>query len=207
MTEYELTEKFLRSMGYKFQKRGTRNDNLAPILPFIIMDIYYTYWTGGLKPDGFSQRKKLLLRRTSEAYNRLNRRFFSAFSEDEMDAVIELMDQLQTSVNNQVKIAEVSAWNVFKDHPDCDVMVSAFMCNLCAKAAQAVWLVVYKDGRGRSLHNKELDRILFLTKEFAREIGDEEVPENKERYIKNLLAAEDSLGRAIIRWLYSEKEL
>ena len=206
MTERDLTERWLNHIHFHFSKRGTRRDELAPIMPFIVLDIYYSYYNKGLQPENFRHEQKRQMRRASEAYNRLNQQFFACFSPDERDAVIDLMDSLEESAKTQITVAEVSAWNVFKHHKEADLLVNAFMCNLLAKAAQTIWEVVYRDQWGGVLPNKDINTILSATKAFAATIESVDATVDP-KATETLLRAQDALGRKLVRWMEEDKEI
>ena len=97
MTPRELSNKWLHRIGYKLVSPETRkrNDDLAPVLPFVVLDIYHDYFRKGLTPEKFTQRQKQLLKRAAASYSRLNKVFFSAFAPSEYEDVTDLMDSLQ----------------------------------------------------------------------------------------------------------------
>lgn len=221
MTQREITEKWLRSIGRHLEGGTRKGDDLAAILPFLILDIFYDYYRKGVALREYRQEKKQLKQRMAAAYNSLNGRFFAAFNDDERDEVIDIMDSLEDYVANDVTIAETSVWNVFKNYPETDYLVSLYMCNMMAKAAQAVWMVVYhnqrdsrivsKSGKTMVLRsnipvcNKDIDTLLFTTRRLAElELGTTFVEAKDEGKVKNLLAASDVLGRKMVRFIMKE---
>lgn len=207
MTPRELSNKWLHWIGYKLVSPENRksNDDLAPVLPFVVLDIYHDYFRKGLTPEKFTQRQKQLLKRAAASYSRLNKVFFSAFQPSEYEEVTDLMDSLQEYAKNQVLITEVAAWNVFKHYTECDTIVCAFMCNSLAKAALSIWRLVYR-GNEVAYLEKYIQTLLFATKAFAAEYVETDREIEEPRVIDNLLRAENSLGRRIVEWLFKESE-
>ena len=207
MTPRELSQKWLHRIGYKIvsPEHREKNDDLAPVLPFVVLDIYNDYYRKGLNPDKFSQRQRQLLKRASVSYSRLNKVFFSAFAPSEYEDVTDLMDSLQEYAKNQVLITEVAAWNVFKRYTECDTIVCAFMCNSLAKAALSIWRLVYR-GKEVEYLEKYIQTLLFATKAFAAEYVETDREIEEPRVINNLLLAENSLGRRIVEWMFNESE-
>lgn len=205
MTPRELSNKWLHRIGYKLisPEKKKHEDVLAPVLPFVVLDIYHDYFRKGLTPEKFTQRQKQLLKRAAASYSRLNKVFFSAFEPSEYEDVTDLMDSLQEYAKNQVLITEVAAWNVFKNYTECDTIVCAFMCNSLAKAALSVWRLVYR-GKDVAYLEKYIQTLLFATKAFAAEYVETDREIEEPRVIDNLLRAENSLGRRIVEWMFNE---
>lgn len=207
MTPRELSNKWLHRIGYKIvsPENRQRNDDLAPVLPFVVLDIYHDYFRKGLTPDKFTQRQKQLLKRAAASYSRLNKVFFSAFAPSEYEDVTDLMDSLQEYAKNQVLITEVAAWNVFKNYTECDTIVCAFMCNSLAKAALSIWRLVYR-GKEVEYLDKYIQTLLYASRAFAAEFVETDKEVEDPRVVDNLLRAENSLGRRIVEWLFKESE-
>lgn len=207
MTPRELSNKWLARIGYKLisPEKKKHEDVLAPVLPFVVLDIYHDYFRKGLTPDKFTQRQKQLLKRAAASYSRLNKVFFSAFQPSEYEDVTDLMDSLQEYAKNQVLITEVAAWNVFKNYTECDTIVCAFMCNSLAKAALSIWRLVYR-GKEVAYLDKYIQTLLYATKAFAAEFVETDKEVDDPRVVDNLLRAENSLGRRIVEWLFKESE-
>ena len=201
--------------------KGRKGDDLAPILPFLILDLFYGYYCKGIAKRSFTHKSKSLARQMGEAYNRVNKKFFAAFSPDEWDEVIGIMDSMEDYVKNDVLIAETGVWNVFKTYADTDYLVCLYMCNMLAKAAQTVWMIVYHNYRttkfvGHSgkvmsmrttvpTQNKDIDTLLFTTKRMAElAIGGTVVDAKDENKVKNLLDASDILGRKFVRFIMED---
>ena len=202
MTQRELTEKWLRSIGRHLEGGTRKGDDLAAILPFLILDMFYSYYQKGIAKHPLHHESKALARKMSVAYNRINKSFFAAFSPDEWDEVIDVMDTLEDYVANDVTIAETGVWNVFKTYPETDYLVALYMCNMLAKAAQTVWMVVYRNARREPVANRDIDTLLYTSKRLAElELGSTEIDARDEAKVRNLRAATDILGRKIVQFV------
>lgn len=198
MTGTELTDAYLRHMKYRRLEGG----GMTPILPFFILDAMFQIYSKVVGPMDLKREQKMMRARWIDAYNQFNRDFFSAFTDDQQDAIIDRMDDFCEYINNDVEIARVQVMNVMKeDCIDMQMTVSSIMlCNVLAQAANTVWRNTYVKRDGSPLRNAYIDAMERWSYKFmnAYHGRSTNVDPNKSEGVSKAVSA---LCRRIIRWL------
>ena len=143
MTNSELVNKFLDHRGYS----KIKGESLLPIMPYIVMDVVYNMYNKTIRPIPAKHKLKKLKTTWEEAYNRFDRVFLAAFTEDEQDEIIDRMDDLEAYIANAKTIAEIQTMNCFSflSLEQQKVLACANVCNLLTHYAGEIWKAVYKN--------------------------------------------------------------
>ena len=198
ITGTELTDAYLSHMGYRRLDGG----GMTPILPFFILDAMFQIYSKVVAPMNVSHKEKQMRRRWIEAYNLFNRDFFSAFSQDQQDAIIDRMDDFGTFIHNNIEIARIQVMNIMgNDDTDTQMTISSIMmCNVLAQAANSVWTNTYVKKDGKPLRNRYIDTIERMSYKFMNAMHG-----NRYRIDPNqnqsLCDAVQVLCRKMVKWL------
>ena len=202
MTANELVDTYLAHKGM----RRIKGNGYDAILPFFMLDSMYQILSKDIAPIPCKQEQKLALKRWREAYNSFNQDFFRAYSQDQQDEIIDMMDAFETYINNDVLIAEVAVMNDLAQHgipfEHQKVIASCVMCHVLAQAAQITWGAIYKNSRNISKESPHIKAILkysstWMNLYFAK-VSDAHINPNDSEQI---CTAMDILCRKMVRFL------
>lgn len=140
---HDITEAYITHLGFK-RIKGSGAD---PILPFFMLDVMNTIYRKDILtlPCKFEAKKSL--KEWARNYHELNADFFSAFSDEQQDRVIDIMDEFEAFIGNDIIIAKVAVMNVLADAgidlDSQDVLASCMTAHILAQSAQVLWKAVY----------------------------------------------------------------
>lgn len=139
-----LVDTYLATIGLKRLK----GSSASPLLPFFILDAMYSILTKDIASVPVKNTTKKALTEWIHAYNLLNRSFFRAFTQDQQNDVIDLMDSFQESIANDIVITKVQVMNQLGKYgipfEGQTILASAMVCNILAQQASIVWEEVYR---------------------------------------------------------------
>ena len=148
MTLEEIIDAFCRSRGL-VRKEGA---SLIPLHPFLIMDCVlqiYTKWIAVLDDCRFEAKK--YRNEWKKTYNALNRTFFKAFTPEQQDAVIDMMDDFDRYIYNDLVIAQMAIMDYFDtlEHEgrimeDQQVASSCILAEVLCYTAKTTWERIFK---------------------------------------------------------------
>lgn len=207
MTEIELVQRFADSRGLTLRGKVSRVGAREILLPLLILDICYGY-IGRIKADDFRHLPKKRAKDIHAAYNKINGWFFAGLKDQLEDAAIDLMDQLEESVNLDVMICETAVWNIFKQWPEplCGQLVATYMTYLLAAGAAVAWEHSFRGKAGETTRNREMIKIQANAKRLAQVLMGDDMGEVQERRVKELRNAENVLGRKLVMWTRKEEQ-
>ncbi len=201
MTNQQMVDKYLASVKMRLVEGG---GTLEPILPFFMTDVAYNMWQKDITPIPCRHELKRLKREWVIRYGLFNRRFFSAFTPDEQDEVIDKMDSFDSYIANHVMVAKIQIMNFLSDidTEKANQCSSLMIVNILCQAAQIVWRKVYKDSRNHDSINPEIVSLEKISSKFMNKYHDKFSdrivnPNNS----KMIVRAVDILCDKIIRWL------
>lgn len=147
MNAQNLSDAYLAHKGL----RRVAGGGYDAILPFFMLDAMYQIMSKDIATVPSRQEQKLALKRWQASYNSFNRDFFSAFSQDQQDEIIDMMDSFEAFINNDIIVAEVAVMNELAKYDisfdQQKVVASCMMCHVLAQAAQITWNAIYKNSR------------------------------------------------------------
>lgn len=184
MIEKRHLDKYLASRG--LSRIAGDEMSVVPLMPLLVMDAENQVYCADVKPCGGTHETRRLLSRWSESYHRFNAGFFSCFSEDERDEVIEGMDEYWECVKNDVMVLKVAIMNrMRKEDLEMQKLIAGCMvCNILAQIAQIMWRKSYLNIYGRSEMNKWIDdcrycAVKYMNRKYFRP-GKEDVNFNED---------------------------
>lgn len=138
-----LVDTYIKHLGLK----RISGDDASPILPFFILDVMYTLYRKSIQPVPSQFEEKKAKNLWMKNYHLFNRDFFSVFSDDQQDEIIDIMDAFEEYINNDVVIVKVAVMNELSPHglnlDDQDILASCLICDILAQSAQVIWRAVY----------------------------------------------------------------
>ena len=159
MTPNALVDTYLAHIGM----RRVAGDGYDAIMPFFMLDAMYQILAKDISPIPCKQEQKLILKRWKGAYNSFNRDFFSAFSQEQQDEIIDMMDDFQEFINNDIIIAKVAVMNQLKPlgltFEQQKIVASCMVCHVLAQTAQITWGAIYKNRWGEDKVNPYIKAI------------------------------------------------
>lgn len=159
MTNTELADTFLRSIGMVRQK----GDSLAPIMPHFIMDAAYQMYNTEVRKLPLKHELKRISSEWLRNYNDFNRMFFSAFSLDVRDEIVDKMDDFEEFIANDIAILKCAMMDTVKGESFEMQMAlgSIAICGLLCSAASCTWESIYHV-KGHEVSNPSLAKCTKL---------------------------------------------
>lgn len=157
MTNQEMVDIFLESRG--MMKMSGPEGDVAPVMPFIIMDAQYCIYRRGISRLKVRHELQRLKKRWAECYTRFNRSFFKAFNQDQQDEIIDKMDDFEEYIDDDIKNirSEISKCFDSVPHDTREVIADCLTCNILAQSAQIIWSKVYR------LYDRKMARECFAS--------------------------------------------
>lgn len=182
--------------------RLVQGSTLEPLLPFFIMDVQFQIYCHDIAYLPVKYQMKQVRGKWIAAYNKFNKAFFNAFTQDEQDELIDKMDDFADYIQNDVMVAKVAFMDMVKDLPfeRQGVIGACLMCNVLAQSAQVIWGKVYHDRHGVKETNGELRRIQICSYDFLNMYYRE--GRNISCDTPRITEAVNILCRKIVKWLY-----
>jgi len=144
-------------------------DGMDALYPFLLMDLAYGIWQKELACVPARHGMKRARSRWREAYGLFTRGFFAAFSGEQRDRVVDVMDEYEKWMEGSVMVARVAIMDGMKEREfeDQKFLSACVLCNCLCQCAQMVWGKIFLDGRGRPTRNRYIDVVEKATLEFA----------------------------------------
>lgn len=165
-----LVEAYLKWNHLKLVEGGAQSGEV--LYPFLLMDLQYGLWQEEVRGVECSGKMKQVRNRWRDAYGLLNRRFFSAFDEDQRDQVVDLMDEYEKWMGNSLMVVRVAVMDAIGDMvgvKEQRVLSACQMCNILAQCAQIVFGTIFKDERRRARKSREIEEVRIAARQFSDE--------------------------------------
>ena len=196
MTALELVDIYIATLGLKRLK----GERASPILPFFILDAMYSILVKDIAPIPVKGPTKKALTEWTHNYNLFNRSFFRAFTQEQQDEVIDIMDAFIAHIGNDITVTQVAVMNQLSKHGIAfegqKILASAMLCNILAQQATIVWEEVYKKSN-RYLAAIERHSKLWMQSYFIQRYPGHVKPNED----KTICLAVDILCKKIIQFL------
>lgn len=166
MTALDIVDIYIATLGLKRLK----GERASPILPFFILDAMYNILTQDLATVPVKGETKKALTEWKHNYGLFNRSFFRAFTRDQQDEVIDIMDAFEKYIGNDITVTRVAVMNQLSKHGiESDgqrILASAVVANILAQQAGIIWEDVFKRPNrylsAIELHSKRWMQSYFL---------------------------------------------
>ena len=202
MTNKELVETYLAYHGMK--RVEGKDEDLSPLLPFIMMDITLDMYLKVIKPLNCKHLMNHYRKEWKRNYDAFNARLFMCFNADQRDALTDKMDEFEEYIQNYVMIAKVQIMNCISFEPieRQEVLATCLLCSILAQSARIIWGRIYKNDRLEDGENIYLRSIELYIKKFMDAyygVGKPRVKCDDNEAVRN---AVDILCKKTIQWLY-----
>lgn len=163
----DLISAYMRHIGKTYVTNDA--DDLTPLLPFFILDVEYQLYSKYILPLRCSHDARRWKAIWGQTYTALNRDFFSAFTDEQRDAVIERMDGMtdfvsEDIVKTQDTVVAYLATQIPRDK--CGVISVCMMCSALAQSAGIVYEQVYRGEKGRGAKNPRIEKLIHCISRF-----------------------------------------
>jgi hypothetical protein len=145
--------------------------DLTPLLPFFVLDVAYQIYTHDILPLRCSHQAQRWRTEWGRNYGLMNRRFFASFNDEQKDAVIDRMDDLESFIEESVLSArEVVRDFLLREDACPEEMVgpvsACLISNILIQSASIIWEQVYTDPHGRPRKNQYIETIARASSRF-----------------------------------------
>jgi len=133
MTNREIFTRFLDHYGLHQVSGDKVEGDITPMLPWLLVDAGWLLVSRNIEQVRFRfdiQKHKMLMRKR---YSEMMDYLFSAFGEDETDAVIAKMDEMERVIGNDITIAQMAFMRAIGDGTTTEqriIMTSAMVSNI-----------------------------------------------------------------------------
>lgn len=123
-----------------------KDDDVAPLLPYLMMDAMYQIYCKSVLPFPAKGEMKKIKSAWSNCYKFFNHSFLICFTSEQRDAIMNKMDDFEDSIENDVMFVKVAIMNCFSslDIDKQKMIADCLTCNILAQCAQITWGRVYK---------------------------------------------------------------
>ena len=165
-----LSERYIEANELRVVKGTAGVGDL--LIPFLLMDLEYSLYQKYVRKVDARRELKKVKNEWERAYGLFDREFFSVFSEEQKEWVVELMDEYEEWVWNGVEIARIAVMDEMAKREGYELDVqellgACLMCNCLAQCANIVWEAIHVDRRGRKRKNDAIERVQWCSKRYA----------------------------------------
>ncbi len=203
MTNKEINEALLKRRGYR-QYYGNK-DNLSPLMYFFLMDASKQVFDKSIRKQPGAGKQKRCVKQMVDGYHLFFQNFFSAFTQDQTDYIIDKADELESFIQHHLDIAEIALQECVNELPlELQKEISsAWLCNLLAADAQDFHGECWKTSSGQPLSDRYIDQVLKSSKDYARiRFGDG--PNISEKHHKRITQSVRVVANKICEWIYND---
>ena len=203
MTNKEINEALLKKRGYT-QYIGNK-DNLSSTMYFFLADASFQVFDKYVSKQVCKGREKAYMGRMKEAYHLFFKNFFSAFSQEQTEFLLDKVDEFEAHIQHHLDIAEIAIQECYNSQPiEIQKELSrTWLCNLLAADAQDFHGECWKTGSVQPLYDPYLDRVLKASKEYSR-LRFGEGPVLTEKQFSRVQLAVKVIARKTSEWIYQD---
>lgn len=162
MTNFEMCQKYLRHIGCNYDKGQT----LDPILPILILDLMYQELNSCIKKIDCKFEMKQARNKWIKAYNRVNRRFFNAYTPDEQDEVLLKFDDFDQYIHNDLMFVKIPIMDYYEKVCGMD-FETAKKCSSCSLACILAMQAKALREEVLKYESKDMNDIVFWADRFV----------------------------------------
>ena len=161
MTVSDITRAFCEAYKLRLLPGEAGEEDVAPLLPFIIMDCAQLEFTKEVKIAGAAHGSKQLIKAWLADYRAFNYRLFRTLNAEQSDFVIDMMDSYEDFIRNETMLMRVAIMELIKDYPfeSQKVIASLMLCNIFSQVAQITWGEIFLTKTLRTGQCQELENI------------------------------------------------
>lgn len=169
-TNADFCQTFIKRYGWSINN-GETNHNIAPLMPFIMMGVAYTYYENNIRDLKLKHQAKYERNRFKIAYKNFNDTLMKCYDTDMQDAFCDKMEAFQKwlyldLISLQSKMMRCLPADMKAD--DRQITSAAMLINRFACIAQKLWGQLYLINGYIGTQNSNLNVILGSSREFAK---------------------------------------
>ena len=201
-TNQEINDALLRRRGYT-QYEGNR-DNLSALFYFFMMDASKSFFPDVEKQECAGKQKKLR-NKMADGYHLFFKNFFSAFTLEQTDFLLDKVDDYEAKLAHHFRIAEIAIQECDNDMPiELQREVSrVWLCNILAADAQDFHEECWKTGRKQPLKDRYIEQVITASREYARlrfGVG----PILTEKQFERVQTAVKVIAKKTVQWIVDD---
>lgn len=146
-------------------------DDVAPIIPYILMDTAYTLYCKHIRTLKCSFKAKKARNSFGENYGKFNRDMFRCLNAAQAVFVTDIMDRWEKFIEKDLFITHIQITNLFwrESRERQDILSEAMLIDIHCQCALLVYGMVYKNGRLEDKQNPYLRLCRQASREFLKE--------------------------------------
>jgi len=202
MSNKEINEALLKRRGYT-QYEGNK-DNLSALMYFFMMDASKSFFADVEKQDCTGKQKQLR-NKMAEGYHLFFKNFFSAFTVEQTDFLLDKVDDYEAQLAHHFHIAEIAIQECDNDKPiELQQEISrVWLCNILAADAQDFHNECWKTGKKKPLNDRYIDQVIKASKEYSKlrfGLG----PLLTEKQYKRVQLAVKIIAKKTVQWIVDD---
>lgn len=203
ITNKEINEALLKKRGYT-QYIGNK-DNLSSSMYFFLTDASFQVFDKYVSKHVCKGKEKVYMSRMKEAYHLFFKNFFSAFSQEQTEFLLDKVDEFEAHIQHHLDIAEIAIQECYNSQPiEIQKELSrTWLCNLLAADAQDFHGECWRTGSVQPLYDPYIDRVQKASKEYSR-LRFGEGPVLTEKQFKRVQLAVKVIARKTAEWIYED---
>lgn len=203
MTNREINEALLKKRGYR-QYEGNK-DNLSPLMFFFLMDASKQVFDKTVCKQKVAGPQKALMNRMKEGYHLFFKDFFSAFTPEQTEFLLDKVDAFEEHIKHHLYIAEIAVQECDNERPiEVQNEISqTWLCNILAADAQDFHGECWKTGKRQPLYDHYIDQVLKASKEYSR-LRFGEGPVLTEKQFKRVQTSVQVVAKKVVEWIYAD---
>lgn len=204
----QLTDKYFNFMG-KYKVRGDEFD-ISPIIPVILMDIQYSYFTKHISKLEPVHEARIRQTKWRNAYNQYMKLYKVMYDDNDWELLNDYMDSIESALEHHLFILDIQLQNAVMNELPLErqkIFSVSNICNIIAQAAQFFYGCVHKNSSGQPLKNMDIDAVRKNSIEFAYIYN--EIPPRKSEDATNFNAIQKAVEvvcKKIVDWMLNQVE-
>lgn len=136
------------------------NHDVAPIMPFIIMDSAYQLYLKYVLPYPSQREMKKSKNEWGKSYKSFNSEFFSTLDNDQRDLMMDILDEFEEETKDKRDIVFFQLLRLLPTNIDVDkrkILASCMTMEVITQSAIIVWEQIYEGAYRIDRHNRFLE--------------------------------------------------
>jgi len=206
MKTEDLINAYLKPKGLTAHCRD--GNEVAPLLPLIIMDAAYQLFCRNIKPVECHHNRLKWKNEWLRSYDRFNQSFFRCFSPEQTDYMCDMMDDFDKHMEHDLLITLIQVENLFPFEPleRQEVLASAVLISILCQCAEIVWQDTYRNAPREYRMYSDITACRVLIRRWLDAYYGKGKPEIRPNNDKNVTASVNILCRKLVEFLQKHVE-
>lgn len=201
-TNKEINEAILRKRGYT-QYEGNKC-NLSALMYFFLFDASRQFFADVEKQECTGLQKKYR-NQMAEGYHLFFKNFFTAFTPEQTDYLLDKVDDYEEKLAHHFRIAEIAIQECDNDKPiELQREISrVWLCNILAADAQDFHNECWKTGKKKPLYDRYIEQVIKASREYSR-LRFGQGPILTEKQFKRVQLAVRIIAKKTVKWIVDD---